>query len=60
MSEPISDEGEVRIQFDDSIIQDTMAEKVQGTAEVGVTMDTWEYRLRWYGEEGSVVRAHAI
>lgn len=57
--ESIPDEGETRIQFDDSIIQDTAAEKEQDMKEVGVTMGAWEYRMRWYGEEESVARARA-
>ncbi|WP_206214098.1 hypothetical protein [Adlercreutzia sp. ZJ154] len=51
--ESIPDEGEVKVQFDDSIIQDTAAEKEQDMREVGVTMGAWEYRC-WYGEEESV------
>ena len=57
--ESIPNEGETRIQFDDSIIQDTAAEKEQDMKEVGVTMGAWEYRMRWYGEEESVARARA-
>lgn len=57
--ESILNEGETRIQFDDSIIQDTAAEKEQDMKEVGVTMGAWEYRMRWYGEEESVARARA-
>lgn len=57
--ESIPNEGEVRVQFDDSIIQDTAAEKEQDMREVGVTMGTWEYRMRWYGEEESVARTRA-
>ncbi|NHM16636.1 hypothetical protein GMI69_08210 [Eggerthellaceae bacterium zg-887] len=57
--EKIPDEGETHVQFDDSIIQDTAAEKEQDMREVGVTMSAWEYRMRWYGEEESVARARA-
>ncbi|WP_448982994.1 hypothetical protein [Olsenella uli] len=57
--ESIPQEGDVRVMFDDSIIQDTAAEKAQDMAEVGVTMNAWEYRMRWYGEEESVARARA-
>ena len=57
--ESIPDEGEVRVQFDDNIIQDTAAEKEQDMREVGVTMGAWEYRMRWYGEEESIARARA-
>ncbi|WP_206214488.1 hypothetical protein [Adlercreutzia sp. ZJ242] len=58
--EPIPNEIEVRIQLDDSIIQDTAAEKTQSATEVGVTMDVRKYRIRWYGEEEPVARARAI
>ncbi len=57
--ESIPDEGDVRVQFDDSIIQDTAAEKEQDMREVGVAMAAWEYRSKWYGEEESVARARA-
>jgi hypothetical protein len=57
--ESIPEEGSVRVQYDDSIIQDTAAEKEQDMREVGVTMGAWEYRMRWYGEEESVARARA-
>ncbi len=57
--EAIPEEGELRVQFDDSIVQDTAAEKEQDMREVGVTMGAWEYRMRWYGEEESVARARA-
>ncbi len=57
--ESIPEEGSVRVQYDDSIIQDTAAEKEQDMREVGVTMAVWEYRAKWYGEEESVARARA-
>ena len=57
--ESIPEEGIITVQYDDSIIQDTAAEKAQDMQEVGVTMGAWEYRMRWYGEEESVARARA-
>ena len=57
--ESIPNEGITSVQFDDSIIQDTAAEKEQDMREVGVTMGAWEYRMRWYGEEESVARERA-
>lgn len=57
--ESIPDEGEVHVRFDDSIIQDTAAEKAQDMQEVGVTMNTWEYRMRWMGEDENTARARA-
>lgn len=57
--ENVPDEGCMRVQYDDSIIQDVAAEKEQDMREVGVTMAAWEYRSKWYGEEESVARARA-
>lgn len=54
--ESIPNEGSVRVQYDDSIIQDTAAEKAQDMAEVGVTLAPWEYRARWYGEDEATAR----
>ena len=49
--EGIPEEGCMRVQYDDSIIQDVAAEKEQDMREVGVTMNAWEYRMKWYGED---------
>ena len=57
--EGIPDEGCMRVQYDDSIIQDTAAEKAQDMAEVGVTMHPWEYRAKWYGEDEKTAKARA-
>lgn len=48
--------GEMRIDFDDSIVQDKQAEKDQDMREVGVTMAPWEYRSKWYGEDETTAR----
>lgn len=55
--ESIPDEGVTTIQFDDSIIQDTAAEKAQDMQEVGVTLNPYEYRMRWLGEDEATARA---
>lgn len=57
--ESIPDEGITSVQFDDSIIQDTAAEKAQDMAEVGITLNPWEYRMRWLGEDEATARARA-
>ena len=57
--EDIPDEGVMRIMYDDSIIQDTAAEKVQDMAEVGVTMAVHEFRQKWYGEDEQTARSRA-
>jgi len=52
--EAIPNEGDTKIQFDNSIIQDTATEKEQDMREVAGTMSAWEYRMRRYGEEESI------
>ncbi len=57
MGESVPDEGSVRVLFDDSIIQDTEAEKTRDMKEVAAgLMLPWEYRVRWYGESEDVAR----
>ena len=57
MGVPAPDEGDARMSFDDSIVQDTEAEKKQDMAEVAAgLMLPWEYRLRWYGEDEATAR----
>lgn len=62
LGDDIPDEGDVRVVFDDSIVQDTDAEKQRDMREVGVTMAVWEYRMKWYGEDEATAkeRAHGI
>ena len=51
MRRELSDEGGVRVVFDDSIVQDTTSEKRQDMDEVAAgLMDRAEYRAKWYGE----------
>ena len=51
MGRPLPDEGDVRVAFDDSIVQDTTSEKRQDMDEVAAgLMDRAEYRAKWYGE----------
>lgn len=45
--------------FDDSIITDTSAAKLQDMAEVGLTLWPWEYRVRWYGEDEQTAKERA-
>ncbi len=47
----------MRLLFDDSIIQDTEAEKTRDMKEVAAgLMQPWEYRVRWYGESEDKAR----
>ena len=57
--EDIPDEGVMSVMHDGSIIQDVAAEKAQDMAEVGVTMNAWEYRAKWYGEDEKTAKARA-
>ena len=57
--ENIPDGGVMSVMYDDSIIQDVAAEKAQDMAEVGVTMNAWEYRAKWYGEDEKTARSRA-
>ena len=57
--ESIPEEGSVRVMYDDSIIQDVAAEKAQDMAEVGVTLNAWEYRMKWLGEDETTARKRA-
>lgn len=59
LGESLPDEGEIAVNFDDSIISDTAAEKAQDMAEVGTTMNAWEYRMKWYGEDEETARRNA-
>lgn len=45
----LPDEGDVRVNFDDSIITDTAAEKQQGIAEMMAGLPD-EYRNKWDGQ----------
>ena len=57
MGVPAPDEGDVRVAFDDGIIQDTEAEKKQDMAEVAAGLILrWEYCSRWYGEDEATAR----
>ena len=57
--EDIPDEGSIRVDFDDSIVTDTAAEKRQAMEEVGVTLHPYEYRMRFYGESEDEARKRA-
>ena len=55
--ESLPDEGTVAVNFDDSIVTDTAAEKKLDMAEVGVTLCPWEYRMKWMGEDEATARS---
>ena len=58
--EGLPDEGSVSVNFDDSIVTDTAAEKKLDMAEVGVTLCPWEYRMKWMGEDEATARARVV
>lgn len=59
LGQHLPDPGEITVNFDDSIITDTASEKQQDMAEVNVTMNPWEYRMKWYGEDEATAKANA-
>ncbi|MBQ9003874.1 MAG: phage portal protein, partial [Eggerthellaceae bacterium] len=59
LGESIPEEGSMRVDFDDSIVTDTAAEKRIAMSEVGVTMHPWEYRARFFGEDEETARERA-
>ena len=59
LGEKVPDEGGVRVVFDDSIIQDTEAEKERDMKEIAAGLQMpWEYRVRWYGEDEETARGN--
>lgn len=54
----LGEPGAISVRFDDSIVQDTAAEKAQDMSELNVTMNPWEYRVKWYGEDEATARAN--
>lgn len=54
------DPGYVFVSWDDSIIEDTPAEKAQMQAEIAAGIaSAWEYRVRFYGEDEATARTRA-
>lgn len=48
---PLREEAEITIDFDDSIIEDKVAERNTDRQDVAMgAMPLWEYRMKWYGE----------
>jgi A118 family predicted phage portal protein len=58
LGESLPPEGEVTVTFDDSIVTDTASEKAQDMAELNVTMNPWEYRMKWYGEDEETAKSN--
>lgn len=60
LNAPIPEDwGVVRIDFDDSIINDSFQEKQQDLSEVSAgVMEPYQYRMKWYGESEEEARAN--
>lgn len=60
LGEDAGDAGRVRVTWDDSIIEDTPAEKAQFMAELASGVSApWEYRARFKGEDEATARERA-
>jgi A118 family predicted phage portal protein len=58
LGEDVPEPGEIRVLFDDSIVTDTAAEKSQDLLELDRTLNPWEYRVKWYGEDEATAKAN--
>ena len=57
----IRKEVKIDINFDDSIIEDTAAERMRDMQEVREgLMKKWEYRVKWYGEDEETAKAMTV
>lgn len=54
----LGDPGTITVNWDDSVIVDTQAEKAQDQSELNVTLNPWEYRRKWYGESEEEAKAN--
>jgi A118 family predicted phage portal protein len=51
------DPGEIHVNFDDSVIEDTDAQRKRDLGDVAAgLMHPWEYRVKWYGEDEQTAR----
>lgn len=52
------DPGEIRVLFDDSVIEDTDAQRKRDLADIAAgLMKPYEYRVKWYGEDEKTAKA---
>ncbi|MHB1323979.1 MAG: phage portal protein [Coriobacteriia bacterium] len=52
--------GEIKVTFDDSILEDSDAQRKRDRADVAAQlMQPWEYRMRWYGEDEKTAKGMA-
>lgn len=58
LRQPINEDVEITIDFDDSIIEDKVAERNTDRQDVAIgAMPLWEYRSKWYGETEEKAKA---
>ncbi len=51
------DVGDIRVTFDDSVIEDADAQRKRDLADIAAgIMHPWEYRMKWYGEDEVAAR----
>lgn len=61
LGNPLDIESEIRIDFDDSIIEDKEAERRKDIQDVSMgAMNLWEYRAKWYGEDEKTAKKMVI
>jgi A118 family predicted phage portal protein len=52
------DYGDITVAFDDSVMEDTEAQRARDLREVAaMLMQPWEYRAKWYGEDEETAKA---
>ena len=58
LGQQLSEESEITIDFDDSIIEDKQAERTADRQDVSMgAMPLWEYRMKWYAETEEQAKA---
>ena len=58
LGEGLNEDPEIDIKFDDSIIEDKVAERLADRQDVAMgAMPLWEYRMKWYNEDEATAKA---
>lgn len=58
LNHSLEEEAEVTIDFDDSIIEDKVAERKNDREDVAMgVMPLWEYRMKWYHEDEATAKS---
>lgn len=57
----LTEDAEINIEFDDSIIEDKQAERATDRHDVSMgAMQLWEYRAKWYAEDEAKAKASVL